>query len=496
MPIGDVTDLIAHGTEAHLVVRATATLETPQDALDVERLWSGSWLEELSLDDSSKPRPGRKTSLKKLMEQRHAVTVVDGGNGPEAVSVPFAHVAIVTGEDLGGAQDAADQLSQLMSRAWGPHIDPDLGPRVRYLRGNLHGDNALSLFFGYGVHIPGERAAQGRIRVETLDEQGRTRSTYDLTLPNGSPAGLYPEQSGIAFSGDETRTAVSLPELPADVMFFLGTLPRVRPLDRPQVIWKTFGSAKKDNWACSETSARTDEGWDGSFKITKGQRLFARVDYMFDARLGRLWPALPAGPAFTVVGLALPRSFAGTPVRRWWVDVDAQNVLVTSAVMPRRMSLIVQDGKLKPYSWRDFGFDWDDPSGRATLDPKASFAGEPRTVMMAAKQRPFGFISCDGAGSFVFDAAAARGSRLHDLDWLAHALTLETEAKTIDGRTATSGETQVEFGGRNDAVKLRCRGQSLFRRDGSGEFRNVRDLELAPGEQAAIGPLIVEFRGG
>jgi hypothetical protein len=500
MPIGDVADLVEHGTESRLVIRATAVLETPQAALDFERLWSEAVFQEVPVGiDVTKPGGlwNGKNSLKKLMERRHAVAIVDGGSGPEAVGVPFPHVAIVTGADGGGAAaDAANELEDLMRRAWGGYLDKAVGPKVQYLRGNFYDDRTMSVFFGYGIHLPDGQQPQGRVQVRLLDPDGVPIKEFDLRFSSGASAGFYQQQSGIIFGGDETRTAVSSLDLPPDVLFFLGTLPRKRAPARPQLICRALRRDNRDGWE-PVANPNADEMWNGSFHILKNAKPFAAVDYMFDARPGRLWSKLPPGPAFAIIGVSAPSIVNGTPVRRWWIDLDDQDVLVPCAAMPRKSSLIVQGRRLKGYNWQQYGARRDRGAGVSEMLPEKTFIDERRDVLAARNGHSFGYIECEGRGAFAFDPAVARGPNTLLLDWLAHAMTLELESgETVSGLAAANVDTHVEFSGRFDSLKLHCRGRALGRPDGQGGFQHASDLQLSRGEKAAIGPLVIEFQGG
>jgi hypothetical protein len=500
MPIGDVADLVEHGTESRLVVRATAVMETPQAALDFERLWSETVFQELPVDTDVTAPGGLwngRSSLKKLMERRHAVAIIDGGSGPEAIGVPFPHVAIVTSSDGGGAAaDVAIELEDRMRLAWEGYLDNAVGPKVQYLRGNLHDEKTMSVFFGYGIYLPDGQQPQGRVRVQLLDSQGEPTKSFDLTLSSGASAGFYREQSGIVFGGDETRTAVSSLDLPPDVLFFLGTLPRKRPSARPQLICRPLRRDNTDRWE-PLANPNADEAWDGSFHVLKNSQPFATVDYIFDGRAGRLWSKLPSGPAFAIVGIASPSSVNGTVVRRWWIDLDDQDVLLPCAAMPRKSSLIVQGRRLKGYDWQQYTTRRDRGAGVSEIHPGRLFADEKRDVLAARNGHSFGYVECGGRGVFAFDPAAARGPNTRLLDWLARAMTLELEGgKTVNGLAAANTDTHVEFIGQIDSLKLRCRGRGLGRPVEQGGFQQTGELQLARGGRAAIGPLIIEFHGG
>jgi hypothetical protein len=438
-----------------------------------------------------------KNSLKKLMERWNAVTVIDGGSGPEVISVPFPHVAIVTGADVGGAAaDAAKELEELISRAWGSYLDKEIGPKVQYLRGNFFDDTTLSVFFGYGIHLPDGQQPQGRVQIRLLDPDWEPIKEFDLRFSSGASAGFYQRQSGIVFGGDETRTAVSSLDLPPDVLFFLGTLPRKRVPARPQLICRPLSRDSRDGWEPA-VNANADEMWDGSFHVLKNAKPFAAIDYMFDARPGRLWSKLPPGPAVSIVGVSAPAVWNGQQVRRWWIDLDDQDILVPCAAMPRKSSLIVQGRRLRGYNWHQYAARRDRGAGVAELLSQKAFVDERRDVLAARNGHSFGHVGCDGKGVFAFEPAVARGSNPLLLDWLAHAVTLELEdGSTANGLAAANVDAHVEFTGRSDSLRLSCRGRALGRPDGQGGFQHASDLQLAPGGRAAIGPLVIEFKGG
>jgi hypothetical protein len=234
--------------------------------------------------------------------------------------------------------------------------------------------------------------------------------------------------------------------------------------------------------------------WDGSFHVLKNAKRFAAIDYMFDARPGRLWSKQPPGPAFAIVGVAAPPMVNGTPVRRWWIDLDDQGILLSCAAMPRKSSLIVQGQRLKGYSWQQYGAQ---APGLAEILPGRPVIDEQRDVLVARNGHSLGYVECDGNGVFAFDPAAARGPNTLLLDWLARAMTLELEGgEMVSGLAAASADAHVEFSGQTGSLALRCRGRGLGRPDGQGGFQKVENLQLPRGGRAAVGPLVIEFQGG
>lgn len=362
--------------------------------IDVPQLWSGfdrvlppldgagGKLWRLGRRPSAEPAPAETrdagsarssgrgfVGLRGLIELVHDTAPVTYASGRVEIAVPFSHVMILAEQDTFGLEEVARGLEREMIDAFGRHIDPRLGARVRFYRSAPARPGAaeerLVCFVGKGIFVP--QAAGRRHRVGRLElRRPGDDAVSEPLLPDGNEAAFHPGQSGLAFSGSLRLTPAVAGVLRHDAThygtaFFLGR--------RRETGGMTFHAF--DARAAAPAGARTatygvmdprrpDSELRDSDHLEPGiwyevRRFVAAEDggapdreHAFDFRFrpddgaaGGLAETRPPGPCLDVVALKLPDPRRSGGIARLWVDFTEAGRIVSTWLDERSFALTI-----------------------------------------------------------------------------------------------------------------------------------------------------------
>jgi len=433
---------------------------------------------------------GAGRTIERLLGDFHGAEIVDAGDGPEPVGVPFSHLLVLTGENpetWGSA--AAAVLERAIEKQFGRTIDPRVGARVRVLRGRDH-DRAMSVCFGYGVFVPPAGAVPvGAVEIRLIGAADAVPIVPRLA--DGEPAAFYPGQRGIVFGDDEALAPATAPGVDPDHAFYLGRLPgdeidgsdgplALRCLPRPgttaTVAARRLGSAD------------VGDGWDGAFRLERDGRAFADVVYAFDRRPGRLLERDPAAGALQVVGVLEPSHLLAQRPERWWIDLDAGGCLVRSALVRRAASEVFEGDRARRFDWSRHGY-----GPRRRVADNGTIGGRPIRVV----EGRFGAVAALGGPVRLGFAAAAEVD--WRLDWLDHAVTVEPrQGGAVGLASALPADLVYEIalapGGLRIGATAGDRRVAVAPAKDGLRFEPREAPVLAPGDRAILGPLVVAWR--
>src|SRR5262249_47537122 len=134
-------------------------------------------------------------------------------------------------------------------------------------------------------------------------------------------------------------------------------------------------------------------GYDAAFEILHdgAPRLHVRV--VRDQRRSALRQTMPSGEpvALELIGIMAPdyQSF-GRQIDRWWIDLDADGMLIATAAASVAKTVIFTERSVETYEWRTNRF-------RVGSDPAFTFrqfrfGGRERTLVSPQDNRPLGFL--------------------------------------------------------------------------------------------------------
>jgi len=525
MAIGDTVDLGAYDPRRYAVLRAGMTLEgAAEHPFDADLMWGKAVFAPPTLTgtqggegrkggllgflkrgggDGTPSGRGGKRSLKDVLSTWHAAMIVDAGEGPEAMGVPFRDVALLCGQDPAMASVMEQKLAGLMLRQFRDMYGEDRAPRVRYFLGRDHDARTLSAFFGYGVFFPdtpGERTV-GRIRVRACRDGEPEPDGSPPSLPDGAPAGFYKGQTGLAFSADEAHAPATHPALPPDLVAFVGRLPGDEQARTSSLALQLFPmSAEAAGRGYYTQRGEVARGFEECFEVFEGRSRVFVVDIALDARTYRLQARHPGGPALKILGIAPTVGLGGRDVYRWWADVREHGELVGTAMHRRGRSLLVRGRSLRVYDWVKCAFM---PSGRtagAAIE-RIEVAGKRHVALVSdSDEIPLGYLACGTARRQVTMADRGDGGDTGpmSLDAVGASVSIEWGDLSKTDLTAAFDDLPlavIEPDGDLLALQAASPGHLFVEREDSGRSRfvEVRDTLLRPGERAAIGPVIVTF---
>lgn len=484
MAVGYGVDLSEHAIDGNAVHRALRRLADGGLPTTGQAIWNGT---DFRTDVARKD----KAPLDALLTRLHGMELIDGGDGPEAVGVPFTHLVLLTADDPSNwAPLAATVLEQALVRSFRHTIDPRLKAQVRILEGRDHHES-LSVYFGYGVFAPAptERPI-GRVEIVMAD--AADPAPLEPSLGGQIPAGLYAGQRGLTFADDETMAAATVPGLGTGHAFYLGRTPG----DETGNVLPDLGfhCLKRQPDAPPVAARRLSagdvgSGFDGAWRLSAGGRDWADVRYCLDDRPWRLRRSVPAGGGLAIVGVADPAAFVRERIDRWWIDLDDGGSLVASAMTRRALSLVSEGRRRRSFSWR-----------RHAYDRRPRPEREPTTV----DGRPLTLVEEGALGAIpVPPAPVTVGFNAEDgfdwtLDWLNHAVFVETMAGSSGGFPC---HVQPRFGYRLAPVDG---GLTVTALDGSGvavasatapqRFERRTDVRLKADDRVIVGPLVLAYR--
>ncbi len=522
MTIGDTINLFNYEPQHYASIRAEVA-EGRQLSLSAEELWSKPNLVLTGFDHMAsmgsrklfrrRSRPnvksgarthGATVSLESLLEEYHAVSVVDAGDGPEPLGVPFSHVFILTGENLHAATGLAEQqLTRLIDDEFKNMIDPDWGIRARFMAGRHHSEDAMSVYFGYGIFVPSRQDEKpvGQLSIVRAGED--QSSAFEPMLPDDSVAAFYRGQTGLAFAADESLAPATSERLPSDVLFYLGRYPGDEYEKRAAPLYFNAVSTAEDTYGrplgIQHSAPGEDLGeWEGYYDVADRGEELMRLYYSFDSRVSRLRRFPPKEPHLSIVGLSPPAALPQS-IYRWWVDLMADDHLAHSALCRRKKSLVIRDKSLRSYDWTNYAYE----SGRRSTGLVAMEQIEVDGEMFPALVSPvdmgsFGYLKLPQDPAIMTFDDEGGSAKAYEMDWLNHACSVEFSDTTTAGlATALGNDLAFEIIAHRGQVEFRSRAGQLFQEQGErNRFERVNHAVIETGGRVMAGPLVLHYSHG
>jgi hypothetical protein len=296
-------------------------------------------------------RRPRRAALTAVMSVVHDVQVFGTETGIEAIGVPFPHLVFLVGTASAEFRSAiAERIAELLRRDWNDLIDPLIELRVRMLIGQDTGQREIVGYFGRGIFAP--RPNERPIgRIEIVTSEGR--SVDQPMLPGEIPAGLYRGQGALVFSGMEQITPAVSQLLPANCRFLLRGSGQFDSGSSPLCLECEVASEDPSVFRPLITSVEPPPpGYDAVFRVEPGDGTGLDIKVIEDDRPSRLLDGPPADRFyFAIVGVVAPEEREDLVIRRWWVDLDRDRRLLASAMRPRSLSIVCEDGEIEGYDW-------------------------------------------------------------------------------------------------------------------------------------------------
>ncbi len=369
---------------------------------------------------------GRRAALAAVMTVVHDVQVFGTEAGIEVIGVPFPHIIFMVGTPNAEFRALAEQrIAELLASDWNDLIDPLIELRVRMFLGQDTGQNEIVGFFGRGIFAPRRHERPiGRIEIAAVGSS----SVDEPVLPGGIPAGLYRGQSGLVFSNSEKHTpAVSL-LLPENCRFLLRGSASFDEGESPMSLGCEMVGPDPGAFRPLITAEEPPPpGYDAVFKVEPGDGTALEIKVIEDERLSRLFAVPPPGRFyFAIMGIVAPQQRDDLVVRRWWIDLDRDRKLVSSALRPRAFSVVSEDDQLDGYDWS--------ASGQRTRAPERLLTittPEGEVSVIHAGAQSFGSLRPPPRAvtvSFDSTAGSARHGEevVYSFDWLDFAGAVET----------------------------------------------------------------------
>jgi hypothetical protein len=447
------------------------------------------------------PRAGvsRSASILRLLQTEHDILHIGTQYGIEAVGIPFSHLVLLGAFSSDIEEGVRLQIQRSIAEAIRDYVDDRTGVRV-LCRTSADWDwGRLALFFGKGVFVPepGEKP-QGYVEIYGTTP-GRTRDEPMLCRDFGSglPAAFYRGQSALVFGSSPARVAATVgASLPfdEDAYFYLrpardqATLELVRPdqsSNYANYVYTVDPLPEAEAEAAFQVDCRPRDG---------GGRFQFMLRCTRDARLSRLRRSPPEnGGYLEIAGFFLPGGAANTR-HRWWIDLDESNRLIGLAGVRRGASIVAEGRKLTLYDWNDlcFGDQTAHRLERIMIDKAERYA------LRSSTGSSFGYLALpETSRPVTFQRDWWKAPECYALDWLDFSGGVERAAQPgkADGLAAEAGR--------------RTQGQRMpgwRKSDGDGwcmrspgpdtPFNSVPDLDLEPGGEVIVGPLILRAPGG
>jgi hypothetical protein len=344
-------------------------------------------------------RRGARYSLLRLMNEFHDFGSQQTEFGTENVGIPFPHLLLLTsGDTREYGTSIESQVGREIDLLWKRYIDPLVGTRVRVMANPRLPQNQIVAFFGTGIFVPqpGERPI-GKIVVKLPNEA----EISGPELPGGTPAGIYRGQSSLAFSAAGRFTPAKADGLSgAPGIFCLRASTSSSSQDAYALDWDPL--EHEANVFTPKIDAVAEPGeLDGAFRVEFAGGSPFQVNVIEDARQSRLLRSGPGpGEGFAIIGMIEPQKVQGFTVRRWWIDIDSQRRLVSSAMRRPRFSLVCAPGGVRTWDWSAPGRPDTYP---ATLTPLQTTTEGVKTALLAPAGAPFGWLQApDRATQAIF----------------------------------------------------------------------------------------------
>lgn len=493
MALPDLMDLVMHDPRRLACLRAVAG--EPGEALpDIETLWRKP---SFTVTEAGQPTKAGKVSLEDLIDRHRGIALIDGGNGPQPIDVPFTSIVVLTAEALPGAQELGRFLADRIEQRFRDVIDADIGVTI-HVEQSLHAAAPIAVYFGHGVHAPspGQRLPHG----EVLIKQNPEITIGQPLIGANTPGGLYHGQARFAFSRSEMLTPSVHPDLPAGTIFFLGRFPvdsaarDAGGLPLLTALPQT-PEARAQAIQVEALPLPAQGGIDARYEIMGirpqvGRVSLGLVDVILDRRPSRLHHHAPKGPHLAVLGLAIPESFGGRRMARYWVERSHGGALLSSAMLSARDSIVVQGRDARLYDRRELRYI---RAGNEFRAETMSFDNRRRSLLML-EEGEFGFIALPREQAAISFGPDQSSRGFGTLDWLGEAVRVQFGSGVVERLDALYDHNPVGFihavpGG----VSVQSAGDIWLLGDRKAQAAGT--CTIPANGPFVLGPLVVELRG-
>lgn len=422
-----------------------------------------------------KKRPSKPpvVSLLTLLDTFHDIVSCGAAAGIEHVATPFSQILLLSGK--GGIFDgsrnpsAHKEIEKRILEEFGDYIDEIVGIRVRCEASTMLGANDVASYFGRGIFVP----QPGENPVGKLEVRSKGGIANSPLLLGRDLAGIYRGQSGVAIGGPGSGIPATSALLPLHSDCYVLIEPSARAVSNEAPLILSIDRSDEVTGEISDhfvdatlfPTQDVDMRWD----ILSGETGFS-IDIALDVRPSRLWTRPPASrPHLEIVGVCMPDAAHTSDVDRWWIDLDAEQKLVRSAMQRRASSVVVEGETVAVYDWRELAFDRD---GWTTYR-LSSMSKEGCCTLRRADAAPLGYLLPPDKETRAQFGAKWWASAGYHLDWM-------------------------DFSGGVETASGRVKGLAAF---AAAEFPDAR-VPAAPDSDKQsddmewlIGPLIVRWRG-
>lgn len=494
MALPDLMDLVMHDPRRLVALRAVAG-DAGGEMPNVEQLWRKP---SFSIMQAGQAGKSGLVSLEDLIDRNRGLALVDGGAGPQPIDVPITSLVVLTAEALPGAQELGRFLADRIEQRFRDVIDPDIGVSV-HVEQSLNAGAPVTVYLGHGVHAPplGDKLAHGEVVIR--DPSGE--AVGQPTIGAGTPGGIYPGQTGFAFSRSETLTPCIHPDLPAGTIFFLGRFPtEAGARDGGNLIALSALPQTAEARAQAiqiEPLPLPGPGVDARFEITgiraqAGRVTLGMIDVILDRRGARLHHQPPKGPHLAVVGLAIPENFGGRRMARYWVDRSQHGRLRSSAILQARDSIVVQGRDARRYDRRELRYTRL-PAGEMRAGT-LSFDNRRRSLLML-EESEFGYIALPKELTAISFGPDRSSRGFGGLDWIGEAVRVQFGSGEVERLDGLYDQVPIGFiAGTPDGVSVQSAGDIWLL--GNKNAQNAATSTIPAGAPFVLGPLVVEMRGG
>lgn len=365
-----------------------------------------------------------KTSLLTLLNAYHDSVVFGSAAGVERIATPFTSIFLSSGP--GGVFDPRrddkchTRIEKRIRAEYGDYIDDLPGLRVRCRAVPDLSPSSIAACFGRGVFLPlpGE-TPMGALAVRRGELMETPR------LPDGEPVGIYRGQSAIAFGppGSAALASSALIALDPACHVLILQPPVAESAGRFMDIDFPGANAPESSAVVFTDTLDPPPGVDMCWRVT-GQGDPFDIELTADTRVSRLHATPLAGSHFEIVGVRSP-PLIDTEIDRWWIDLDANRLLVGSNLRPRALSVVVEDRRLLLYDWSELDFDRRSVSA-FRLEPRDDHVILRRAGGRSGAHAPLGYLAAPPAETVAcFQPHWWKVSGYH-LDWLDFAGAVET----------------------------------------------------------------------
>jgi hypothetical protein len=363
-----------------------------------------------------------------LADRFNDVFRVGVGSAGAGVEVPYPHLALIAGFPLlMNPEDVAGDLQLQLDSLWRQYVDPIVGMRVALYRDAERDDGRLALFLGQGVFLPTpDEKPIGRVEIALASDSGQS---VEPCLPDGRPAGLYRGQSCLAIADRAERAPATCSLLDDPCHIYLLQFQHSNEWRDERVsggvhlLPQAIGTVGAHDIRPDVRGIAPPEGYDCAFEILRDGTPYLNVRVIRDTQGSALLKHPPGKEAiYEVIGLLAPdrRSF-GRQIDRWWIDLDIEGCLISSASGATVKTIIFAGSAAETYLWRTNRF-------QAGSDPaffveRCRIAGRDRTFIGRADRKALGFLVPPPVSRNVGFDGVTNG--LFQLNWLDYAGAVE-----------------------------------------------------------------------